>query len=377
MTPFISSLAAPAPTRRRTRLLAVGGLGLLLSELLVFLGSNWDIQWHQDVGPDTFFTAPHVLIYAGAAFAGLTCLTVVLVCTWRVRQQKAARDPALIPILGGAFWAPVGFVLGGTGAALWLVFGLYDQWWHRVYGFDATLDSPPHTGLTLADLTTLFGCVAVFVLLVARSEQRSNRPTWQAVGLATSASMLLTYTAWYQVLRLPTTVAGLIDGGLVFIALLCALGLMMVVSVVRRPGAATLTGFVYTLLVAGTWIFSSWATRAYADAVGLFPRDDALGYPGILAVLPRFVLPAGVLIDVTLALARRWGYGVRGGVLLSAGVGTLVLVGFELLVPGFFRPGPLPAVLATVIASGAVGAVSGWVGWQLGVVLQRVTRAAR
>jgi hypothetical protein len=98
-------------------LFAAGGLGLLGSELLIFVGAIWDIQWHQDVGPDTFFTAPHLLIYSGALFAGLSCLAVVLACTWRTRQPDASNDPAIIPILRRTFWAPPGLILAGLGAS--------------------------------------------------------------------------------------------------------------------------------------------------------------------------------------------------------------------------------------------------------------------
>jgi hypothetical protein len=169
------SPAAQAAVRRELPLFAAGGLGLLASELLIFAGTIWDIQWHQDVGPDTFFTAPHLLVYSGAMFAGLSCLAVVLACTWRARQPGAPSDPAVVPILRRTFWAPPGFILGGIGASLWLVFGLYDQWWHRIYGFDVTLESAPHTGLSLADMTTLVGCISVFTLLVVRSTAHSAR----------------------------------------------------------------------------------------------------------------------------------------------------------------------------------------------------------
>jgi hypothetical protein len=378
-----SSALAPSPTtaaaRRGFPLFAVGGLGLLGSELLVFLGTIWDTQWHQDVGPDTFFTAPHLFIYSGATFAGLSCLAVVLACTWRTRQPGATKDPAVIPILRRTFWAPPGFILGGLGATLWLVFGLFDQWWHRIYGFDVTLTSPPHTGLSLADITTVLGCISVFALLVTRSTAVSARSAWPRVGLATATSILLTnsfsfYAYAYDYPWMPTTIAGVLDGPLTLIGAFYALGLLLVVSVVRRPGAATLTALVFTVLCVGTGILSAWATPAYADAVGLFPRDNAVGFPTILAVLPKFVLPAGVLIDLFLAAGRRRAWGVRRSVLVAAGVGTLALVGLEtLLLTGTdVLPFPVASPLATTIASAGVGAVSGWLGWKAGVVLRRI-----
>jgi hypothetical protein len=297
-------------------------------------------------------------------FAGLSCLAVVLACTWRARQPGAPSDPAVVPILRRTFWAPPGFILGGIGASLWLVFGLYDQWWHRIYGFDVTLDSAPHTGLSLADMTTLVGCISVFTLLVVRSTARSARPAWPRIGLAIATAILLTYSFFlYAYAWMPRTIAGVVDGPLTLTAALYAFGLLLVVSVVRRPGTATLTGLVFTLLCAGAGIFSAWATPAYADAVGLFPRDNAVGFPTILVLLPRFVLPAGVLVDLVLAVGRRRAWLVRRSVPVAAGVGAVALVGLEaLLLTGIDGlPFPVTSPLATTVAG--VGA---------GVVLRRI-----
>ncbi|MGL4609188.1 MAG: hypothetical protein ACRCYY_05805 [Trueperaceae bacterium] len=54
---------------------------LALSVLCLRFGSAWDVNWHNDVGPDTFFTLPHVFICSGVAIAGITCLVTVLYST--------------------------------------------------------------------------------------------------------------------------------------------------------------------------------------------------------------------------------------------------------------------------------------------------------
>ncbi|MFC7614941.1 hypothetical protein ACFQV2_16880 [Actinokineospora soli] len=138
---------------------------LMGATLLSLVGSTWDIQWHSDVGPDTFFTVPHLLLYAGAALAGFVSLAVVLATT---AAQRAGRpvDPTVggrpIRIFGGVFTAPIGYVVSGTGAALFLLYGLWDLWWHSLYGFDAVIDSPPHIGLLLGDMITSIGLIIVF-----------------------------------------------------------------------------------------------------------------------------------------------------------------------------------------------------------------------
>lgn len=350
----------------------LGGFGVLLSTFLAFLGGVWDIQWHEDVGPDTFFTLPHLFLYAGAAGAGLSSLAVVLSCTWRIGRGAGERDGSLVPILGRAFWAPVGFVVAGCGSGLYLLAGLYDLWWHRVYGFDAVLGSPPHTALGLGDLLTLAGGVAVFALLATRAGGRGELG-FAAAGLGTVTAIFLLNSASWQI-EFGGPIAGPVDGALLFVGGLYPLALLMVASVVRRPGAATLTGLAFSLLMAGGWAFSSWATPAYADTLGLFVRDGAFGFPRILGVLPRFVLPAALTIDLALALARRRAMPVRRGVMLGAGFGSLLLLVPEVVWPRGVVLEPLSTVaaVASVLTGALFGAVAGWGGWKLGVVLRRL-----
>ncbi|MFG1977321.1 hypothetical protein ACGFJC_49015 [Nonomuraea fuscirosea] len=59
------------------------------------------------------------------------------------------------------FAAPLGYLVSGVGAALFLVYGLWDQWWHGLYGFDAVLESPPHMGFLLPITLTMTGAVMV------------------------------------------------------------------------------------------------------------------------------------------------------------------------------------------------------------------------
>ena len=61
---------------------------LLLGSASTFVGLAWDLQWHNDVGPDTFYTLPHLFIYAGAAVSGLVSLAVVLAATGAVRSGR-------------------------------------------------------------------------------------------------------------------------------------------------------------------------------------------------------------------------------------------------------------------------------------------------
>jgi hypothetical protein len=51
---------------RESRFRIVAGVALGLMLTLAAFGLAWDIRWHSLVGRDTFFTPPHLLLYAGA-----------------------------------------------------------------------------------------------------------------------------------------------------------------------------------------------------------------------------------------------------------------------------------------------------------------------
>src|SRR5262245_1938925 len=154
--PALARSTSAAQTIARVR--ALGALGLLCGVFLAYLGFAWDVQWHTDVGPDTFFTAPHLVLYGGIAISGLTCLAVVLLTTRFTRATGAALD-GTTAIFNGTFRAPLGYIVGGFGALFFLLYGLMDQWWHSLYGFDVTLVSPPHVGLILSIMVTMAGCL--------------------------------------------------------------------------------------------------------------------------------------------------------------------------------------------------------------------------
>jgi hypothetical protein len=241
------------------------------------------------------------------------------------------------------------------------------------------LHSPPHTGLGLGDLITLCGGMVVFAMLVSRVGSRRSEvgshplASWPVVGLATAAATFLINSAGWQV-EFWEPVGGQVAGMLLFIALLYPIVLLMVASVARRAGAVTLTGVMFSLLVAAGWLFSAWATPRYAESVGLFVRDNAFGYPRILAVLPLLLLPAAATIDLVLVAARRRGLPVRTGVMLASGLGIAMLAVLQTVAARdiFFATGEGSAA-ATALAAAFVGAVAGWAGWKLGVVLRHLS----
>lgn len=130
---------------------------LLAAKLAGGWGLGWDIRWHILIGRDSFWIPPHVLTYAAVTAAVLVAFGVVALETWRAR---GGRPPAGTVRVAGLVGTP-GFHLVWLGMALTVVAAPIDDLWHRLFGLDVTLWSPPHLlGLAGAQVSTLALLVA-------------------------------------------------------------------------------------------------------------------------------------------------------------------------------------------------------------------------
>lgn len=137
--------------------------------LLALFSMYWDDSLHTDVGRDTFWSAPHVLLY------GSLMVTLAATAWWgigRIRgrgMRTAMADPLLR-------WAVV-----SAGAIA--VSAPADEAWHTAFGRDAVLWSPPH----------LLAIVATFALAVtllrAIAAEGGGRPLVLGGGLVLAASL--------------------------------------------------------------------------------------------------------------------------------------------------------------------------------------------
>src|SRR5438093_1115583 len=133
--------------------------GLLLAKAVAGIGVGWDIRWHIVIGRDSFWIAPHVMTYAGVAVAAMLSLGVRLHETWAARRGRAPSDTLRIAGLVGTR----GYHLAWWGIALTIIAAPIDDLWHRLFGIDVTLWSPPHLlGLAGAQINSI-AC-----LLIAR-----------------------------------------------------------------------------------------------------------------------------------------------------------------------------------------------------------------
>src|ERR671931_2550970 len=56
-----------------------------------YIGGYWNIAWHRSIGRDTFWTAPHMAIYACGVLAGISSAYLIFNTTFgRGRAMRAA-----------------------------------------------------------------------------------------------------------------------------------------------------------------------------------------------------------------------------------------------------------------------------------------------
>ncbi|HEY3066060.1 MAG TPA: hypothetical protein VGL09_09730 [Methylomirabilota bacterium] len=130
---------------------------MLLGKLLGSWGLAWDIRWHLTIGRDSFWIPPHLLTYLGVTMVALVSFGVLAVETWR--ERDGARAPGAVRIAG--LTGTRGFHLAAGGIALTLAAAPVDDLWHRLFGIDVTLWSPPHLLGLAGGQVNAAGCLVI------------------------------------------------------------------------------------------------------------------------------------------------------------------------------------------------------------------------
>ncbi|MBL1078263.1 hypothetical protein JK358_28030 [Nocardia sp. 2] len=335
---------------------------LFAANIIWAVGATWDIQWHADVGPDTFFTVPHLFIYASAAIAGFTALAVILGTTAAGRAGRAV-DPELggpgIGVFGRAFTAPLGYLVASLGAAAFLLYGLWDLWWHTIYGFDAVIDSPPHIGLFLSSTLTSVGSVIVF------ASARAHH--WGALGTPLSLGLLLV-SSTVTALAVSQLNAGTVRWTTVVTAFMALM--LLVTGAAFRAFGATLVAMTASVVQGVFWWFAPWAAHVYADAVGLPVRDNLRGIPVTPALVPLVLIPLGLALDLLLRRARPT---ARVLPTLAGGFGGAVIAlcaPFQTDLIYGSRPLVVEVIVNTALFATLFGCAGGILGWGFGRMLR-------
>lgn len=139
----------------------------LCGGVAALLGGYWDDAWHTERGRDSFFILPHVFIYAGVAFIGSALTVWVAETARRVGVRGAFARPSVR--------------LAAISVIVTLASGPIDDVWHRAFGRDAVIWSPPH-------MLGIVGTMVLGVALLAETARRGRAWSIGAGGLVLAAA---------------------------------------------------------------------------------------------------------------------------------------------------------------------------------------------
>jgi len=258
-----------------------------------YIGGYWDISWHRSIGRDSFWSPPHVAIYACGVLAGISSGYLILTTTFG--RNRALADVG-VRIWG--FTAPLGAFIGAWGGLAMLVSAPFDDWWHNAYGLDVRIISPPHMVLAAGFFGIELGAVMLLLAFMNRAAD-AQRVVLQRLflyvgGTAISESLLL---------KLEYLNRSQMHSALFYIAVMIGTPAILVAVAVasRQRWACTIMTSVYSAFaVAFLWVLP------------LFPAAPKLGpvyrvvthfvpweFP-LLVVVPAFA------VDLLLQRTTRW-----------------------------------------------------------------------
>jgi hypothetical protein len=141
---------------------------------------QWDIQWHVLIGRDSFWIPPHLITYAGVSAAVFLSFGMLFWETWR-----GTGDMRVLGLRGSR-----GFQLAAWGIAVTIIAAPIDDFWHRLFGIDVTLWSPPHLMGILGAVINAWACLTI------------TDEVYPAGGRARLAAMVFTGATLYGTLHL-------------------------------------------------------------------------------------------------------------------------------------------------------------------------------
>jgi hypothetical protein len=162
MTTGARLLAAPAASVPAVDMLPVRRAALwalLAAKVLASWGVRWDIQWHVRIGRDSFWIPPHVMTYAGVSLVVLLSFGVLFWETYVASAAGGASRRGTIRLLG--LTGTRGFHIAAWGISVTVLAAPIDDLWHRLFGLDITLWSPPHLMGFLGGLLNTLGCLLI------------------------------------------------------------------------------------------------------------------------------------------------------------------------------------------------------------------------
>ncbi len=132
------------------------------------VAGTWDVWWHGALGRETFWSPPHLLLYASVIIA----ITTGFYGWWKTRERS---------------WKWLAIILFLIPAS-----APFDELWHRIFGVEPVnspliIWSPPHVILALV----LVGSFLFLFKHLRKDEDLIARHLFQSIALASALSLLL------------------------------------------------------------------------------------------------------------------------------------------------------------------------------------------
>jgi hypothetical protein len=335
--------------------------GLLATKVLGAWGLAWDIQWHLTIGRDSFWIAPHVMIYSSVV-GGLALGGGVL---------ALERRRAIAPTRG--------FLLATLGLVVVVLAAPIDDLWHRLFGIDVTLWSPPHLLALFGSAVSTLGCMLIATEVYPRASAVGR------IALVVGAGVLY---GGIRVTLDPSWLLAYAHGGVLFhtFAILGALTLPLTLVPAARLSGLRWAPVFAVLVSVGVGLGGQLVSRAgfaIVEPVSFIEEEIAKDPMSALAVgreiaaknraasagwLLRVLLPLipAALLAVADSRRRPLGATVGYGVALFA-----VYAWFMTTMPAYapLVPGPAATAMGLVLAlvsAGTGGIAARWLSERLG-----------
>ncbi len=277
------------------------------------MAGAWDAWWHGVIGRESFWSPPHILLYAST----MTAVLGAVIGWWQHRSSLWKRLAIVLLLVPAS--AP------------------FDELWHRAFGVESIgspiiVWSPPHLVL----IGALLGGLLMLLPILARDPDPVSKHLFMGMGLAAALELAMFPLAPF----LPTGPWHMLGfWGTAPQAAAFALILLVGIRMMPGPGAAMTIAAASLLLQAMTF------GEQFGNASLVPPHPHP---PGWLVVFS--VMAAALAVDMT----SRWPAWLKGA--LAGFVWSAILYGAgRAFVPPEFSYGVEAA--ATAVVAAAVGGV--------------------
>ncbi|GAC1632177.1 MAG: hypothetical protein NVS4B11_32850 [Ktedonobacteraceae bacterium] len=359
------------------------GLTAAFGALIFFLGTSWDIQWHQYIGRDRTLIPPHQMMLAGVALSGIAGLVAVIVESIWARKSSAIaqRSTSFADIFHGSLGA---YIVGFAALNAAVAFPL-DSYWHALYGIDVAIWAPFHIMFAFGMGVVAFGAAYMLLSAANLTSQVGTIKTKRIayIGVIISfATMLSIFTLLlFDALddKNALTIGSITISFFPLLAgLLIAFTFVAVKYIVPWRWAATSVVAVYLFFAGVMALLVQPATEYLRVLEGLVYRRGHAPFTSVVT-MEWFIAPiiVAVLIDIFMYRAQRKQWSTRKLTLVLAFTALIAGLPAPLFFPWFafyvFYIYGIGFVLALLI--GFLATYAGvWFGRNVGMSLQTLER---